>query len=260
MNFPFGIPVVLLLTLISTVWYIGSRMPPAALFFYIQRGRRILVLLVIPLIRYTCDSSLGTMVEPTLPKKPESAEKLERLGLSGLVRTIHDHTDPQVRGYAAYLLGQAKNPRAVQPLIESLADSDKSVREQAMLALSTIGREAIGPLAEAMAKPRWETRYRAAEALGKIADKQVLVPLIRGLNDDRDHVRYMAAKGLRDLRDSAALDSLILVLTDENAYVRLMVVHALGTLGGVKSRSALIKALESEQDEKVRAAMAALVQ
>lgn len=259
MNFPFGIPVVLLLTLISTVWYIGSRMPPAALFLRSKRepypGP-----LVIPIIRYTCDSSLGTMVEPTLPKKPESAEKLERLGLSGLVRTIHDHTDPQVRGYAAYLLGQAKNPRAVQPLIESLADSDKSVREQAMLALSTIGREAIGPLAEAMAKPRWETRYRAAEALGKIADKQVLVPLIRGLNDDRDHVRYMAAKGLRDLRDSAALDSLILVLTDENAYVRLMVVHALGTLGGLKGRSALIKALESEQDEKVRAAMAALVQ
>jgi HEAT repeat protein len=200
------------------------------------------------------------MVKPTLPNKPESAEELEGKGLSELVRILHDHTDPQVRENAAYLLGQAKNSRAIQPLIEGLADSDKSVRKQAMLALSTIGREAIGPLAEAMAKPRWETRYRAAEALGKITDEQAVRPLIQGLKDDRDHVRYMAAKGLRDLRDSAAIDPLIVVLMDENVYVRLMAVHALGTLGGVKVRSALTKALESEQDEKVRAAMVALVQ
>ena len=109
------------------------------------------------------------MADANIPNKPEGAEELEKQGISDLVKALHDHTDPQVRQYAAYLLGQAKNPRAIQPLVEALADFDKSVREQAMLALSTIGKAAIEPLSEAMKEPQWETRYRAAEALGRIA-------------------------------------------------------------------------------------------
>jgi HEAT repeat protein len=200
------------------------------------------------------------MTEVNIPEKPEGAEEFEKMGLSELVKTLHEHTDPQVRQYAAYLLGKAKNPRAIQPLIESLADFDKSVREQATLALSTIGKAAIEPLAEAMKEPRWETRYRAAEALGKIADEKALQPLIQGLKDNRDHVRYMAAKGLHDLGNSGAADPLIILLKDENVYVRLMAVHALSALGGKKVKAALNKALESEQDEKVQAAITAALQ
>ncbi len=200
------------------------------------------------------------MVDANIPKKPECAEELEKQGLSELVKTLHEHTDPQVRQYAAYLLGKAKNPRAIQPLIEALADFDKSVREQATLALSAIGKAAIEPLAEAMKEPQWETRYRAAEALGKIADEKAVQPLIQGLKDNRDHVRYMAAKGLQDLGDSDAVDPLIVLLKDENVYVRLMAVHALGVLGGKKVKASLNKALESEQDEKVRAAMTVALQ
>ncbi len=200
------------------------------------------------------------MAEGNIPEKPEGAEELEKLGLSELVKALHEHTDPQVRQYAAYLLGQAKNPRAIQPLIESLADFDKSVREQATLALSTIGKAAIEPLAEAMKEPKWETRYRAAEALGKIADEKAVQPLIQGLKDNRDHVRYMAAKGLRELGDTGAAEPLVILLKDENVYVRLMAVYALDAMGGKKVKAALKKALESEQDEKVIAAMTAALQ
>ena len=200
------------------------------------------------------------MAETNIPEKPEGAIELEKQGLSELVKTLHEHTDPQVRQYAAYLLGQAKNPRAIQPLIEALADFDKSVREQATLALSTIGKAAIEPLAAAMKEPKWETRYRAAEALGKIADEKAVQPLIQGLKDNRDHVRYMAAKGLHDLGDSDAVEPLIILLKDENIFVRLMAVHALGVLGGKRVKDALKNALESEQDEKVKAAMAAALQ
>ena len=200
------------------------------------------------------------MADASIPQKPDGAEELEKQGLSDLVKALHEHTDPQVRQYAAYLLGQTKNPRAIQPLIESLADFDKSVREQATLALSAIGKAAIEPLAEAMNEPKWETRYRAAEALGRIADEKAVQPLIQGLKDSRDHVRYMAAKGLHSIGNSGAAEPLIILLKDENIYVRLMAVHALGTLGGKKVRSALKKALESEQDEKVKAAISAALQ
>src|SRR5512137_1144632 len=193
---------------------------------------------------------MRNMAETTIPEKPEGAEELEKKGLSELVKALHEHTDPQVRQYAAYLLGQAKNPRAIQPLIEALADFDKSVREQATLSLSTIGKAAVEPLAEAMKEPKWETRYRAAEALGKIADEKAIKPLIQGLRDNRDHVRYMAAKGLRGLGDSDALEPMIILLKDENRYVRMMAVWSLSAIGGKKVHDALKKALEMEDDEK----------
>jgi HEAT repeat protein len=196
------------------------------------------------------------MVETHVPEKPDNAEELEKKGVNELVDSLHNNTDPMVRQYAAYLLGKAKNPRAIQPLIEALGDFDKSVREQAMHALSSIGKAAIEPLSEAMKEPQWETRYRAAEALGKIADEKAVKPLIQALKDNRDHVRYMAAKGLRALRDSDTIEPMIILLNDENRYVRMMAVRALGAIGGKNVKTALKKALETESDEKVREAIA----
>ncbi|MFA4823570.1 MAG: HEAT repeat domain-containing protein [Methanoregula sp.] len=195
------------------------------------------------------------MASPNVPDKPEGAEDLEKQNLEGLIKSLLDSTDPKVRQYAAYLLGQAKNPRAIEPLIHALADFDKSVREQATLALSSLGKSAIEPLAEAMKEPRWETRYRAAEALGKIADEKAVKPLIQGLKDNREHVRYMAAKGLRELGDSDATEPMIILLKDENNYVRMMVARALGAIGGKKVQAALATALEAEQDDKVKEAI-----
>lgn len=192
------------------------------------------------------------MTENTVPQKPDGVEEIEKGGLEGMVQALRNSTDPKIRQYAAYLLGQAKNPRAIQPLIEALADFDKAVREQATLALSSIGKAAVEPLAAAMKEPKWETRYRAAEALGKIADEKAVKPLIAALRDNRDHVRYMAAKGLRELGDSDALESMIILLKDENKYVRMMAVRALGAIGGKKATTALAKALENEKNEKVR--------
>ncbi len=196
------------------------------------------------------------MTETNVPEKPEGGDELEKMGIDNLVRTLRDSTDPEVRIYAAYLLGKARNPRAIQPLIEALADFDKSVREQATLALSAIGKAAIEPLAAAMKEPRWETRYRAAEALGRIADEKAVKPLIQGLKDNREHVRYMAAKGLRELGDSDAIEPMIILLKDENRYVRMMAVRTLGAIGGDKATGALNDAMENEQDEKVKGAIA----
>nr|WP_320161444.1 HEAT repeat domain-containing protein [uncultured Methanoregula sp.] len=200
------------------------------------------------------------MTEPNIPKKPEGAAELEKQGLEGLIQYLKDSTDPNVRQYAAYLLGKAKNPRAIQPLITALGDFDKSVREQAMLALSAIGQAAIEPLTAAMKEPKWETRYRAAEALGKIADDKAVRPLIQGLKDSRDHVRYMAAKGLRELGDSDALEPMIILLKDENQYVRMMAARALGAIGGDKVKEALRAALAAEPDEKVKEAISEALQ
>ena len=196
-----------------------------------------------------------TMVDSNVPQKPDNADELEKQNVDGLVHTLHNNTDPNVRQYAAYLLGKAKNPRAIQPLVEALGDFDKSVREQSMLALTAIGKAAIEPLSAAMREPKWETRYRAAEALGKIADEKAIKPLIQALKDNRDHVRYMAAKGLRALRHADTIEPMVILLNDENRYVRMMAVRALGAIGGKNVKTALTKAIESENDEKVKEAI-----
>ncbi|WML68063.1 MAG: hypothetical protein METHP_01639 [Methanoregula sp. SKADARSKE-2] len=195
------------------------------------------------------------MAETIVPERPEGADELEKSGFEGIIKALHDSTDPLVRQYAAYLLGKAKSPQAIQPLILALGDFNKSVREQATFALSTIGKAAVEPLSEAMKEPKWETRYRAAEALGRIADEKAVRPLIQGLRDNRDHVRYMAAKGLRELGDSDAIEPMIILLRDENRFVRMMAARALGALGGEKVRKALVAARENERDEKVIEAM-----
>ena len=195
------------------------------------------------------------MEAQNIPEKPEGSEELEKQNLDGLIKSLLDSTDPNIRQYAAYLLGKAKNPRAIEPLVHALADFDKSVREQAMLALSSLGKAAIEPLSEAMKEPKWETRYRAAEALGKIADEKAVKPLIQGLKDNSEHVRYMAAKGLREFGDSDAIDPMVILLKDENNYVRMMVARGLGAIGGEKVQAALATALEAEKDDKVKEAI-----
>jgi HEAT repeat protein len=195
------------------------------------------------------------MAEQQVPEIPPGSEDLAKSGLESIIAALRDNTDPRVRQHAAYLLGQAKNPRAIQPLISALGDFDKAVREQATLALSAIGKAAIEPLSEALHEPRWITRYRAAEALGRIADEKAVKPLIQALKDNRDHVRYMAAKGLQEIGDSDAVEPLIVLLGDENRFVRMMAARCLGVVGGKNAIAALEAAVIREPDEKVREAI-----
>jgi len=192
------------------------------------------------------------MANSNVPPVPEGADDLTQKGIDVLVNTLHNSADPTIRRHAAYLLGNAKTTQAIRPLIEALGDLDKSVREQAMLALVATGKAATEPVSEAIKDPKWETRYRAAEALGKIADEKAIKPLIQALRDNRDHVRYMAAKGLKDVGDSTAIDPLIILLKDENRVVRSMTVRALSAIGGNRAKAALNEALATETDEKVK--------
>ena len=186
---------------------------------------------------------------------PDRKKNLEQMGMEGLLAALTSEDDVYLRRHAAYLLGRAGDPSVVPFLIRALSDTDKEVREQAMLALSAIGQAAIEPLKKAMEDPKWETRYRAVEALGKIADERVVSPLIKALNDERDHVRYMAAKGLRETGNSQSIDPLIALLRDENEFVRMMAAKGLGVIGGERIHAALEQALMNEKNERVKAAI-----
>ncbi|HEY7419062.1 MAG TPA: HEAT repeat domain-containing protein [Ktedonobacteraceae bacterium] len=90
---------------------------------------------------------------------------------------------------------------AVQPLIATLHDRDRSVRKA------------------------------CAQALGKIADPRAVPALISTLEDRARSVRRAAAEALGNLSDLHALQPLIQTLQDEDAQVRSSAARALSKLG-----------------------------
>lgn len=147
------------------------------------------------------------------------------------------------------------NSRDLQVLISRLSDTDKAVRAEAMHGLVAIGKPAVPACIALLSDGDWRVRYRAAEALGLLADGEAYAPLVAALGDEKDHVRYMAAKGLGLLGDPRAVERLGPMRRDENEFVRRSAARSLGLLGGEEAVLALREALEDETTDAVRAAI-----
>jgi hypothetical protein len=94
-------------------------------------------------------------------------------------------SDSQARWSAARRLRELPNPRAIDPLIQALADSDWNVAIHAAQALSNIGnRRAIGPLFRALEQGRFGNQSELVDShiaiqLGKLGDARVIDRLTR---------------------------------------------------------------------------------
>lgn len=193
----------------------------------------------------------------TGPRKRDSDEEEQALlGYLGLAGSLSESPDPHIRQYAAYLLGGAKEGRALQNLLTALHDPEKGVRTLAMRALVELGTPAVDPLLGLLADQQWVIRYRATEALGLIGDLRAVKPLVHQLSDEKDHVRYMAAKGLGRIGGPEEISSLINALSDSNEFVRRSAATALGAIGGKKAGIALHLAARRETDPAVQTAIA----
>lgn len=183
-------------------------------------------------------------------------------------------SDPamEVRTKAATLLGCLGHDRAVEPLIERLADQSQEVRSTAMLALERIGRPAVRPLIEVLSSPGSSLmRQAAAVVLGKLRDPRACRSLTNALQDpDREIVvavthalGYMGAIAVEPLKDclnhradevgealaaalgmvgKPAVKMVLFALERENAAVQLWATEALCRMGN-KVTAELIDAL-----------------
>lgn len=195
-------------------------------------------------------------------------------------------TDRRVRWGAAGLLGNLGGEQAIAALINALEDEDADVRTSAVAALVKIGEEAIQPLLAALKEENSNThdwnwfdwvaytlseigeaalqpliaalkdqdnymRYRAANALGNIGNKQAIDELNTALEDDDPHVRLGAAAALTKLGDDEAIELLITALKDEDENIRYFAVSNLRGTGDPRATEALITVLE-DRDDNVR--------
>jgi HEAT repeats/HEAT repeat len=124
--------------------------------------------------------------------------------------------------YAAWML-MACSQDAFPVALRALKHDDRMVRWTATQVLAYIGKErAVDPLIETLADPHPDVRVAAALALGNIGDLRAEQPLIAVLKDNRqdDGVRWAAALALGTLAGHKCEEALVAALNDRRAYVR----------------------------------------
>ncbi|HET9396361.1 MAG TPA: HEAT repeat domain-containing protein [Nitrospiraceae bacterium] len=99
------------------------------------------------------------------------------------------------RKYAAEVLGELKDPRAVVPLVEALTDEVGDVRQRAYDSLIKIGGIAVPSLVPLLASEEDDVRQSATEIIRKIG-KPAVEPLATALADAPDRLKTKIMKVL----------------------------------------------------------------
>ena len=99
------------------------------------------------------------------------------------------------RKYAAEVLGELKDPRAVLPLVEALTDEVGDVRQRAYDSLIKIGGIAVASLVPLLASEEDDVRQSATEIIRKIG-KPAVEPLATALADADDRLKTRIMKVL----------------------------------------------------------------
>jgi len=165
----------------------------------IQIGREEVAEAVTPLLG---DEDIGTrnLAMDVLVNLGEAA-------LGPMHRALKD-PDPDVRKFAADILGRLRDPRAVEELIRALEDPDPNVVCAAVEALGHLGApEAVGPLKAACGRleDAWPL---VVEALGEIGIPGAMDVLLEAVGREDPSVSLAAVEALGKVGDERALEVL----------------------------------------------------
>ena len=200
-----------------------------------------------------------------------------------LIEQLHGE-DWTARCDAARLLGQSRDPRAVDALLSDLSASDWRVRRNAAQALGALrDKRAVGPLIQALKDRTMTVRQRAIVALGRIKDPQALPALLEILLENH-HESYDANKAIHKFRKKAlpeivkafernnsqllmllliemkyegAFELVLKLLESNEPSTRLTAIQEMGKLGDKRAIPYLVSQLHGDepniQSETVRA-------
>jgi HEAT repeat protein len=93
---------------------------------------------------------------------------------------------------------------AAEALVRCMALEQGVALKRSRERAESMGAAAVLPLSQAMlAAPRWQLRWEAAKALGRIAAPGSAAALVRALDDENSDVGWVAAESLAALGDAA---------------------------------------------------------
>ncbi len=136
--------------------------------------------------------------------------------------------DDEAATEAAAKLGEARTPRAAEPLLEVLAEGGRAVRVQAVLdAFAKLGeahalradQAVIDALTLYAGHRSPDIRRRAVKALASVPDPHVTAALLERLGDAAPDVRAAAADALAVRREAKAVPRLFALLSRGDAGV-----------------------------------------
>lgn len=148
---------------------------------------------------YEREQAAGDLLQAIVKMGAEAVEPL--------IAALADR-EGTVRKFAALVLGELRDLRAVEELGMALYDLHHEVGRVAALALGSLGAPAVDFLAEALHHPEIDVREHAILGLGMIQDARVSPLLVGMLQDPERSVQKQAILALGRLRDLAALSAL----------------------------------------------------
>lgn len=136
---------------------------------------------------------------------------------------------------------------AVEPLLEVLQDENSStLHRECIKALGEIkDKRAVEPLLNVLQKKETSLLQEAVKALGQIGDKKSVKPLISVLqNEDISSLRGQTIRSLGSIKDKRAVEPLIEALQREIQKPRLeanttIIIEVVGALGKIKDERAI---------------------
>jgi HEAT repeat protein len=145
---------------------------------------------------------------------------------------------------AIFCLGELREIRAVQPLIEALwREDDETTFFDVGDALEKIGDTAVRPLIRALESSNAVIRSNAAAILGHFKDPLATPALIGILQDESQDARISAVSALGRLEDARAVEPLIAALADDDPAVREATVRVLAQIGSKLNSPRIIEVL-----------------
>ena len=145
--------------------------------------------------------------EQAAPVLLNAIEMMGSAVVEPLIKALGDR-EGTVRKFAAMVLGNLRDMRAIEELGMAVYDLHHEVSHAAAEALAKFGAPAVDVLSDALRHPEAAVREHAIIGLGKIQDVRVAPLMIEMLNDPERIVQKQAMQSLGELKDERAVSVL----------------------------------------------------
>ncbi len=156
------------------------------------------------------------------------------------------------RYIAAWALGMMRAKEAIGPLVAALSVKNDAIQKEATRALINLGPEAVPALIAALKSPDVDTREFSIRALGEIEDRRAEEPIMRLLNDKNNGVTEVAALALGNVGTDKSIPSLIKTLNSNDITTKVNASISLGQLGAKAAIPRLTAMMKTDKDSYVR--------